>query len=195
MTIALNLDVIFYIGEFMCFYDRIAPISKQLVKYHILRKGMQLHSWKSKRLVFTYIMMYGTVTRTWLTWVAFAKKQLQIKRRKRNVAGVLSWKEAVISHMSRDRCQGCGKITITSVFGTHICPLCRGIPYPLKKKNCYMISTSSALAKAKRWGVPARIVRELRFYRMGHCKLRFEVEVLGEITKYNTLKRVQGRQL
>lgn len=181
MTILLNFDVIYYIGEFMSFYDRIAPISKRLVKYHLLRKNMKLYSWKSKRLVFTYLTMYGTVAHTWLTWGRFAKKQLHLSRRSRNSSQILSWKAAVIRKMTCNTCQGCGKSSIASVFGTCICTRCRALPF---RKNCYMITTCSALNKAQRYGVPYKRIREIPFHKMGQCRLRFYIKVQQAIANY-----------
>ena len=85
--VILCYDVILYIGEFMFFTDRIAPTSKRIVNHHLKRKSMCLHTWKSKRLVFTYLKMFGPFRHTWLTWKRFGKKQLQLTRRTRNLRG------------------------------------------------------------------------------------------------------------
>lgn len=176
----LNFDVIFYIGEFMFFLERIAPISKRLVKHHLLRKSMRLHSWGSKRLVFTYLKMFGPVRKTWLSWKRFGRKQLEITRRTRNSAGRLSWKESVVRKMTWGVCQGCGKSTQAVVFGTAICGICRGLPF---KTNCYMITTERAVMKAVKRGVPPTLIRQMPYHKMGQCRLRFNVQVNQAIAR------------
>jgi len=179
--VILCYDVILYIGEFMYFLDRIAPTEKRIVKHHLRRKSMRLHSWESKRLVFSYLKMFGTVKNTWLTWKRFGKKQLEITRRTRNFAGKLSWKESVVRKMTWGTCQGCGKSTQSVVFGTAICGICRGLPF---KTNCYMITTEKAVRKAKRRGVPTAFIRQMPFHRMGQCRLRFNVDVNKAIARF-----------
>jgi len=177
----LNFDVIYYIGEFMPFLERIAPISKRIVKHHLLRKSMRLHAWGCKRLVFTYLKMFGPVRKTWLTWKRFGRKQLQITRRTRNFCGRLSWKESVVRKMTWGGCQGCGKSTQAVVFGTPICAICRSLPF---KPNCYMITTEQAVRKAVKRGVPAALVRQMPYHKMGQCRLRFNVEVNKAIVQF-----------
>jgi hypothetical protein len=181
----LNFDVIYYIGEFMPFLERIAPTSKRLVKYHLLRKSMRLHAWPCKKLVFTYLKMFGPVRKTWLTWKRFGRKQLQLRRRTRNFYGRLSWKESVIRKMNWGMCQGCGNSTQAIVFGTPICAICRGLPY---KPNCYMITTEKAVQKSVRRGVPAALIRQLPYHLMGQCRLRFNVEVNKVIARFELEK-------
>ena len=179
--VLLCFDVIFLIGEFMFFTDRIAPTSKMIVKHHLKRKSMCLHAWESKRLVFTYLKMFGPVRHTWLTWKRFGKKQLQLTRRTRNFSGKLSWKESVRRKMTWGVCQGCGKSTQAIVFGTPICAICRGLPFKL---NCYMITTEKAVQKASRRGVPAQVVRNMPYHQMGQCRLRFNAEVNKTIAQF-----------
>ena len=179
MVVILNIDVIFKIGEFMKFSNRIAPITKQWFIYHLQRRQTTL-SWRSKRLIFTYLKMWGSQTK-WLTWKKFGKKQLQLTRRSRNQAGVLSWKAAVVRAMTWGTCQGCGQSTNANVFGTGLCSLCRGLPF---KKNCYMITTAVAVRRAKSRGIPARVIVNMPYHRMGHCKLRFNTEVNQTIARF-----------
>jgi hypothetical protein len=183
--VLLCYDVIFYIGEFMLFRDRLAPISKRIVKYHLRRQSMSLHSWESKRLVFTYLKMFGPVQHTWLTWKRFGRKQLEISRRTRNFAGKLSWKESVVRKMTWGTCQGCGKPTQAVVFGTAICAICRALPF---KTSCYMITTEKAVSKALRRGVPAQVVRKMPYHKMGQCRLRFNVDVNKALAKFELEK-------
>jgi hypothetical protein len=189
MSVFLCYDVILYIGEFQLFVDRISPTNKRIVKHHLIYgpwpsappKNMCLYSWCAKKMVFTYLKMFGPVNNTWLTWKRFGMKQLQITRRTRNFDGKLSWKESVFRKMTWGRCQGCGKTTQSVVFGTALCGNCRVLPL---KTNCYMITTEKAVQKAKRRGVPAALIKEMPFYRLGQCKLRFNVEVNKEIARF-----------
>ena len=181
--VILCYDVIFLIGEFMFFVDRIAPTSKRIVKHHLTRKTMRLKHWGSKRLVFSYLKMFGPagVRSSWLSWKRFGKKQLQITRRTRNFSGKLSWKESVVRKMTWGVCQGCGKSTQAIVFGTPICAICRGLPY---KPNCYMITTEKAVKKALRRGVPPASIRQMPYHQMGQCRLRFNAEVNKTIAQF-----------
>ena len=179
--VMLNFDVIFLIVAFMKYRNSIAPVSKRWVVHNLKQRNMRLSLWKTKRLVFTYLKMFGTVQNTWLTWQNFAHKQLQLTRRSRNIAGNLSWKEAVVRTMTWNKCQGCGKQSNSNVFGTCICAICRNSQ---KKINCYMISTGKAVLKGKAYGVPASIIIAMPFYRTGYSKNRFNIDVNSAIARF-----------
>jgi len=166
----LPLEMVYLVGSFLPWRDRIQTITKSWLLYFLQRKR-RVTRWKSKRLLYSY-MNIG-LRRPWLTWKKFAIRQCQLKRRKRNHQHELSWKAAVAHYMVSNRCQSCGQTTKSNVFGTHLCTRCRSSP---GKIHTYMITTGQALAL----GLRKTELETIPFHRgnMG-SKLRFKRDVLA----------------
>ena len=75
----LPIHILFVIGGYLPWYDRVQPITKGWLD-HFLKTRIRLTQWKSKRLLFTYMNMHLIDE----NWEQFAKQQLGLKRRLRN---------------------------------------------------------------------------------------------------------------
>jgi len=170
------MDMVYLIGSFWKWKYRVQPISKQWL-CRFLKKKIRLNKWKSKIRIYSYMRLnlVPTLPSHWLSWKKFAKKQLQLKQRKRDRHFNLSWKASVIHFMTVNRCKSCGRTTKSNVFGTHLCLQCRQNPL---KVNAYMITTTEAMAMGL-----SRQQLALIPYHSGtmRAKVRFEVDVLQAV--------------
>jgi len=165
----LPMDVIYYLMQFHPWWMRAAPVSKVWVR-HVLDKRTLVRRWKSKRLLFSYMTLFGPMT-NW-SWEFFAVKVCRLKQRSRNQAWNLSWKAAAVRHMTQKRCQACGVDTVSNVFGTYLCKSCRSSK---RKVNAYMLTTGQAKTRT---GISKRLLDTIPYYRgvMG-ARLRFAIDI------------------
>ena len=176
MIPVVPLDVVFEIVSFLPWWNRAQPISKMWID-RIFRKAIRLNKWKSKRLMFTYLKMWGERQNRWTTWEEFAVEQCGLTRRVRNGAFRLTWEAAVERYVNVNRCQACGRKTGSSVSGTFLCMCCRK---SRGKINACMVTTGEALVL----GASKSMLKSMPFYRgsMG-AKLRFRRDVIDKISE------------
>ena len=171
--VLLPMDIVYLIGSFWNWKYRVQTISKQWL-CHFLKKKIRLNKWKSKLRMYSYMRLNlnPSLNPHWLSWKKFAKKQLQLKRRKRDRHFDLSWKASVIHFMTINRCKSCGRHTKANVFGTHLCLKCRQNPF---KVNAYMITTTKAMAM----GLNRLQLATIPYHNGSmRSKVRFEIDVL-----------------
>ena len=167
----LPMDTVYLIGSFLPWRYRIQPITKVWLCFflHDRRlKRIRLKRWQTKLLLYTYLKLDIVQ----YSWRKFAKKQLQLKRRRRHWnSNILSWKAAVTHYMTHKRCQSCGNTTQSLVFDTYLCNVCRRSS---RKTQAYMITTGHA----QYLGLGKKELANIPFYvgRM-RCKLRFKIEI------------------
>ena len=101
----LPFDCIFIIFEFLPWSTRTKMVSRNWL-YAGLRPMRRLKCWESRLRMYAYMRVFGTGFSN-RTWVSFCQ-QLDIRRRKRNRYGRLSWQTAAHRYMATS-CKRCGK--------------------------------------------------------------------------------------
>lgn len=170
----IPFDVIYIIISFLPWKYRSVMVCRKWLRA-ALKRRTKLSWWVPNKLLYSYMSVFGTrfSNRSWSTMATF----FRIKRRVRNSQFRLTWQAAVRRHMTLS-CQSCGRESRASVFGVVICQRCR---QNVRLKYCYMISTT----RAKRLGVPKRILDETRSHLVNRKRLRFwrELPIQTEIQK------------
>lgn len=165
----LPMDVIYHLMQFLPWWLQAQPLSKLCIR-HALDKQIVVRHWKSKRLLFSYLMLWGP--RPSWSWKFFAMHVCRLKKRARNRSFELRWKAAAIRHMTQQRCQSCGRTTSSNVFGTYLCKSCR---CSKRKVHAYMLTTGQAKAYT---GISKRLLDTIPYHRgpMG-ARLRFAIDI------------------
>ncbi len=165
----LPMDVIYYLMHFLPWWMRAAPVSKIWIG-HVLDKRILVRHWKSKRLLFSYLTLWGA--RPSWSWKFFAVHVCRLKQRSRNQEWNLSWRAAAVRHMTQKRCQSCGVTTTSNVFGTYLCKNCRSSK---RKIHAYMLTTGQAKTRT---GISKRLLDTIPYYRGGMgARLRFATDI------------------
>lgn len=168
----LPFELVYHIRDFLPWQYKTTMVSREWL-HTVLKKKVRLRKWRSKRLMYSYLKVFGTFfvnTR----WSSFCSLQLALVKRVRNHNNCLSWKATAEKHFDVCRCEACGARTCSVVFEIYLCSRCR-----FKKKliNCYMVK----VYQAKEMGVPKRILDIVPYHRGSGCRLRFWKDILDAI--------------
>ena len=159
----LPLEIVFEIRSFLPWRDRFKMISREWIQFG-LRRLRHISRWRSHRLVFSYLCVFGP-NFAGISWRRFCHI-IGLLRRSRNRLYNLSWRAAAQHYMYLNRCQACGLKTKALVMGVHLCGRCRR---KSKLKYTYMINVKEAL----QMGVPRHVLDRLPYHRQQYSHMRF----------------------
>lgn len=181
--ILLPFDCINIIFNFLPWSSRTKMVSREWL-YIGLRPKRRIRRWKSLMRIYSYMRVFGTGFSNH-TWSGFCQ-QLEIRRRKRNRHGRLSWRATARHHMSTS-CKACGKRHCALVYDT--IPLCVYCRHNRRLKYAYMVRVCDARAM----GVPRHILRRIPYHASWRGRLRFWHRVVQatQLYRQNVLASAQ----